>query len=103
MAYGNLYPATYPQYAYPIYQQPIPQQQPAAPAQSTPAQPSQGGIIWVQAEPARVEVVRYMGQSPFARAIYGRPARDVWLLMDDLMSAVRTQAPRLYDSVMRQL
>lgn len=56
-----------------------------------------------QAEPARVEVVRYMGQSPFARAIYGRPARDVWLLMDDLMSAVRTQAPRLYDSVMRQL
>lgn len=50
MAYGNLYPATYPQYAYPIYQQPIPQQQPAAPAQSAPAQPSQGGIIWVQGE-----------------------------------------------------
>lgn len=55
------------------------------------------------AEPARRETVRYMGQSPFARAIYGRPANDVWALMDDLMSAVRTQAPRLYDSIMRQL
>lgn len=51
----------------------------------------------------RRETVRYMGQTPFARAIYGRPASDVWPLMDDLMSAVKTQNPRLYDAVMRQL
>lgn len=55
------------------------------------------------AAPAHRETVRYMGQSPFAQAIYGRPANDIWLLMDDLMTAVRTQAPRLYDSIMRQL
>lgn len=49
------------------------------------------------------ETVRYMGHTPFARAIYGRQANDVWLLMDDLMTAVKTQNPRLYDSIMRQL
>lgn len=51
----------------------------------------------------RQDVVRYMGHTPFARAIYGRQANDVWLLMDDLMTAVKTQNPRLYDSIMRQL
>lgn len=51
----------------------------------------------------RQDVVRYMGHTPFARAIYGRQADDIWLLMDDLMTAVKTQNPRLYDSIMRQL
>ena len=64
--------------------------------QAAPAAP-------VAAATAHRETVRYMGQSPFAQAIYGRPANDIWLLMDDLMTAVRTQAPRLYDSIMRQL
>lgn len=52
MAYGNMYPATYPQYAYPVYQQPMPAQQPqSAPLQATPAPaPNAGGIIWVQGE-----------------------------------------------------
>lgn len=54
------------------------------------------------AAPSR-DIIRYMGPSPFARAIYGRPASDVWPLMDDLMSAVKTQNPRLYDAIMRQL
>lgn len=66
-------------------------------------EPQQGdGYSYASGSSSR-EIVRYMGQSPFARAIYGRDARDVWLLMDDLMSAVKTTAPRLYDSVMRQL
>jgi len=52
--------------------------------------------------PAR-DIIRYMSTTPFGRAIYGRQANDVWLLMDDLMTAVKTQNPRLYDSIMRQL
>lgn len=61
------------------------------------------GETYSYAAAPRPDVVRYIGQSAFARAIYGRPAQEAWQLMDDLMTSVKTQNPRLYDSIMRQL
>lgn len=39
----------------------------------------------------------------FCRAIDGRPAADIWPVMDELMSTLRIVQPRLYDGVMRKL
>ena len=41
--------------------------------------------------------------SEFARAINDRNTRDVWPIMDDLMSKLIIVNPRLYNSVMNQL
>ena len=43
------------------------------------------------------------GDTEFARIIEGRPAGDIWPLMDELMSTLQILQPRLYESVMRKL
>lgn len=47
--------------------------------------------------------IDYTSDTEFSRAIDGRNPDDVWPVMDELMSAVQTLMPRLYDSVMRRL
>lgn len=39
----------------------------------------------------------------FVNAIRKKEPGDVWPVMDELMSVLRTMVPRLYDSVMRRL
>lgn len=41
--------------------------------------------------------------SEFARAINERNTRDIWPIMDDLMSKLLIVNPRLYNSVMKQI
>ena len=47
--------------------------------------------------------VEYDGKSEFMQAVDGRPARDVWAIIDELMCTLQIVNPRLYDGVMRML
>lgn len=53
-------------------------------------------------EEADRTVPRY-GDTEFLDAISGRDSREMWLLMDELMSTLSVVNPRLYDSVMRKI
>lgn len=41
--------------------------------------------------------------SEFAQMVNGRPAEDMWKLMDELMSTLQVINPRLYKGVMRKI
>lgn len=41
--------------------------------------------------------------SEFARAIDGRPQREIWPLMDEMMDTIQAIHPRLYRAVMERL
>ncbi len=43
------------------------------------------------------------GDSDFLQAVTGKDAKQVWPVMDELMSTVQTLQPRLYDAVLRKL
>lgn len=47
--------------------------------------------------------VEFSGGSEFAHAVNGRNAREIWLLVDDLVSTIGALYPRLYDGFMREL
>lgn len=49
------------------------------------------------------ETIYYDSGTDFSQVIDGRNPEDIWPIIDDLMSAVRTLMPRLYDNVMRKL
>lgn len=56
------------------------------------------------APPDPVETtIDYYSDTDFSRAIDGRPAANIWPVMDELMSTLRIVQPRLYDGVMRKL
>ena len=56
------------------------------------------------APPDAVETtIDYYSDTDFSRAIDGRPAANIWPVMDELMSTLRIVQPRLYDGVMRKL
>lgn len=48
-------------------------------------------------------VVRFSGQSEFAKAIDGKAQEDIWPVMDELMTLVKSMNERLYNGVMRKL
>ena len=43
------------------------------------------------------------GETEFLDAISGRDAKEMWLLMDELMTTLMVINPRLYDGVMRKI
>ena len=47
--------------------------------------------------------VDYKGKSDFMQAVDGRPANEVWEIIDELMETLAVVYPRLYDGVMRKL
>ena len=42
-------------------------------------------------------------ESEFAQMVDGKPAENMWRLMDELMGTLQVVNPRLYDSVMRRI
>lgn len=55
-------------------------------------------------EENRVESeVGYYGESKFLKLISGKPARDVWFLMDELVEALMVFNPRLMNSFFEKL
>ena len=57
------------------------------------------------AEPApeRKAEIDYQSNTDFSRLISGRDPADVWPIIDDLVTAVQTLHPRLYNSFIQQL
>ena len=53
--------------------------------------------------PQQETVVAFDGATSFAKAVQGRPACDVWAVVDELMSVLGATNKRLYDGVMREL
>ena len=49
------------------------------------------------------ETIQYDSGTDFSQAIDGRDPAEVWPIIDEMMEAVYTLMPRLYDSVMRKL
>ena len=52
---------------------------------------------------AGTPVIRYDGDSEFARAVDGKDQADVWPVLDELMSTIRLMNVRLYNGVMKKL
>ena len=49
------------------------------------------------------QTIDFYSDSDFSKVIDGRPAADIWPVMDELMSTLQVIHPRLYDSVMGKL
>ena len=47
--------------------------------------------------------VDYKGKSEFMQVVEGRPASEVWAIIDELMDTLAIIYPRLYEGVMRKL
>lgn len=47
--------------------------------------------------------IQYTSDTEFSRVIDGMKQNDVWPVLDEMMTAVQTLLPRLYDGVMRRL
>lgn len=43
------------------------------------------------------------GESEFLRLIAGKPAKDVWMVIDEAMSALKLNEPRMYAGVLRKI
>lgn len=52
---------------------------------------------------AAPSVVQFSGQSEFAKTIDGKDQKDVWPVIDELMSVIQSMNERLYNGVMRKL
>ena len=47
--------------------------------------------------------ISHYGESEFLEAIAGKDSEKIWLIMDDLMSALSVLNPKLYDSVLQKI
>jgi hypothetical protein len=54
-------------------------------------------------EAPRAETIPRYGDTEFLVAISGRDPRELWSLMDELMTTLAVINPRLYDGVMRKI
>ena len=64
-----------------------------------PPQPSYSYAMQTESEP----IIENDSDSEFARVIDGRPQREIWPLMDEMMDTIRAIHPRLYNAVMDRL
>ena len=63
-----------------------------------------GGLSFAAGPPMpQDEIVRYSGKTDFARRIANRPAADIWPILDELMTIIRTLYPELYTEVLKKL
>lgn len=75
-----------------------PEQSPVAAENATPTY----SYAAPPAEPVET-TIDYYSDTDFSRAIDGRPAAEIWPIMDDLMNTLQMLQPRIYDAVMRNL
>ena len=59
----------------------------------------EGGYAELSAE----TVIGDYGDSEFLKAVRNRPAYDVWLVIDELVTTLEVVNPRLYDAFMRKV
>ena len=64
-----------------------------------PFSPDYSYAMQTESEP----MIEIDSDSAFARRINGRPQREIWPLMDEMMDTIRAIHPRLYNAVMDRL
>ena len=64
-----------------------------------PILPSYSYAMQTESEP----MIMNDSDSEFARLIDGRPQKEVWPLMDEMMDTIHAIHPRLYNAVMERL
>lgn len=69
------------------------EQPPALPAYSYAAMP----------ENDAEKTIDYQSDTEFSRAIDGRESREIWAVIDELMTVLQVTYPRLYAGVMRKI
>ena len=47
--------------------------------------------------------VAYTSKTDFGRAIKGKPAADIWPIIDEIMSILQTLSPQIYAAAMRKI
>lgn len=47
--------------------------------------------------------IKYKSNTVFSQAINGKDAADIWPIMDELVSAIKTINPRMHDDLIRKL
>lgn len=67
------------------------------------AGPLPGYSYAAQPETASEPMIQNDSDSEFARLIDGRPQKEVWPLMDEMMDTIHAIHPRLYRAVMDRL
>lgn len=67
------------------------------------AEKATGGYSYAAGPVDTAETIHYDSGTDFSQVIDGRDPADVWPIIDEMMEAVNTLMPRLYDSVMRKL
>lgn len=69
----------------------------------SPEMMGQGSQEQYSFAPAPEATVQIESKSEFAEHIAGRPQRDIWPVIDELMDTLHVIRPRLYDAVMEKL
>jgi hypothetical protein len=54
-------------------------------------------------EPTKEVTINRYGDSEFLQAIAGQKAKDVWLVMEELMQTIQMLQPRLYQATLDRL
>jgi hypothetical protein len=67
------------------------------------AGPLPGYSYAAQPETASEPMIQNSSDSEFARLIDGRPQKEIWPLMDEMMDTIHAIHPRLYRAVMDRL
>ena len=67
------------------------------------AGPLPGYSYAAQPETASEPMIQNSSDSEFARLIDGRPQKEIWPLMDEMMDTIHAIHPRLYKAVMDRL
>lgn len=60
----------------------------------------QGASFAASPDPPEAQRIQYAGKSPFASAIDGKRAADIWPIIDELMSITQALHPEIYNRVM---
>ena len=68
-------------------------------AERLPPGPSYSYAMQTESEP----MIENNSDSAFAQAINGRPQKEIWPLMDEMMETIHAIHPRLYSAVMDRL
>ena len=68
-------------------------------AERLPPGPSYSYAMQTESEP----MIENNSDSAFAQAINGRPQKEIWPLMDEMMDTIHAIHPRLYTAVMDRL
>lgn len=56
-----------------------------------------------QPQPPADEIIQYSSQTEFGEAIDGKPAADIWPIIDEIMSVVQVMHPQIYKTYMSKI